>query len=204
MQPGLFLLWSLTVFGAAAAWFYLQISMKTRENFRSRRGITGCELARQVLDRYQFSQAAVYPCAGNRRVHFGFEFDRLILSDKTYYGTRLADLGAALHEAAHLMTDSRMVLGTRFVRPVLLLSWVLVFAGFLLPPARGVLFLGEFLFLVLGLRAVVRLAGEWEVTQRALACLASIEGFGTDERVRIKDFLKVLRWSPLAEIFAAL
>jgi len=67
----------------------------------------------------------------------------------------------------------------------------------------SVIRIGELLFLANFLVATASLAKEWEVTGRAVSSLASLEGFGTDERVRIKRLVEAIRWRPVAELLAA-
>jgi Zn-dependent membrane protease YugP len=209
MQEGLIFLWLLSVGVAMVAWFCMEISLATEGNTPSRRQITGCELARQVLDRNQLSQTAVFPAPGVWRVHFGSDFERLLLAERVYYGTRLSDLAIAFHESAHLLTESQAVLTgrvraevDRVLRGGILLSWFLILGGFLFPAWSWLASTGRFLFILVSFRALASLGEEWEVTERALANLNFVEGFGTEERVRIKKLLRVIRWSPLAELFA--
>jgi len=209
MQEGVFFLWVLSVAVSVAAWFYLEISFSVRGGVSSRRQMTGCELARQILDRNQFHQTSVVPVPRVRRVHFGFDIERLFLGERAYYGTHLSDLATAFHEAAHLLKESKSGLpvnlrtqGSCLLRTVILVSWGLIFWGFLFRVWSWTVPVGEFVFTVICFRALALLGEEWEIAEQAIAKLAQSEGIETGERVRIKELLKTLRWSPLAEIFA--
>lgn len=209
MQEGLFFLWLLSVGVATVAWFFMEISLATEGNTSSRREITGCELARQVLDHNQLSQTAISPAPGVWRIHFGSDFERLLLAERVYEGTRLSDLATAFHETAHLLTEPKASLTgrvrtevDRVLRGGVLLSWLLVLGGFLFSPWGWLAPAGRFLFILVSFRAFAELGEEWEVTERALANLNLVEGFGTQERVRMRKLLKVIRWNPLAELFS--
>lgn len=210
MQEGLFFLWVLSVAVSVAALFYLEISFSVRGGVSNRRQMTGCELARQFLDRNQFHQTSVVPVHRVWRVHFGFDIERLFLGERAYYGTHLADLATAFHEAAHLLKESKSGLlpvnlrtqGSTLLRTAILVSWGLIFWGFLFRAWSWTVPVGEFVFTVICFRALALLGEEWEIAGQAITNLAQIEGLETGERVRIKELLKTLRWSPLAEIFA--
>ncbi len=208
MQSGLFFIWTLFVGFSLLAWLYLKVFFEKEKGHLSRRRITGCELARQVLDRNHQHQTSVRPIFSARNAHFGLDFNQLLLSEKAYYGTGLKDLAITLHETAHLLVESKPSLLVefwakivRFLQMTLLLSWLLVIGGIFLPPFRWMVSLGQVLFVVLFFRALASLAKEWEVTELALTQLASLDGFGTDERVKMKKLLQAIRWVRLAELF---
>jgi len=87
-------------------------------------------------------------------------------------------------------------------RGSVLTSWLMILAGSVIG-WDSVIRIGELLFLANFLVATASLAKEWEVTGRAVSSLASLEGFGTDERVRIKRLVEAIRWRPVAELLAA-
>ena len=209
MQEGLSLLWFICVVASLAAWFYLEISLSVAGKFQSRRQITGCELARQVLDQSRLSQTAILPAQGLWDIHFGFDFERLFLSEKAYYGTQLGDLGISLHESAHLLRESKEVVPVdlrthtvNFLRIAILASWSFIVAGRFFPAWTWMMPFGQFLFVILCIRAFALLGEEWEVTTLGLASLPLLEGLETNELVRVRKLLQAIRWSPLAELFA--
>ena len=210
MQLGLFFLWVLSAGAAFLAWFALEMAWVSSKGRESRRRMTGCELARQVLDRNRLNYISLHAAPSGGRIHLGLEADQLALHEKIFYGSELSHLAAALHEAGHFLSGNRLPLPAglrRFqrntVRVGVLLSWIGVAIGFLFPSQAGWAAWGELIFILITLRALSRLGEEWEATDRSLSQLLSLEGFGTDERVGIKRVLDRLRWSPLAEIMSA-
>lgn len=207
MQVGILFLWILSVGSVFFVWAALEWALASGGKTPSRRRITGCELARLVLDRNHLNQVPVRLTSAAGRFHVDFEVDRVILSEKVFYGASLADSAISLHEACHPPAGGRWFLpasvrsgGRRIAAGILLLSWFLAGLGFFFPSRQGWAVWGELFFVLMTFRALVLVGEESEVTDRALAELVTLEGFGIDERVRLKHILDLLRWSPLAEM----
>ncbi len=210
MREGLKFFWMASVIASAFSWLYQTLVRNSGNRFRGRRQVTGCELARQVLDRARLNRTAVASARGPMRGHLGFSLDGLRLPEKVYYGTQLSDSAQALHETAHQLEASQSVIpralcapGGWILQAVVMASWFLVLAGFLGPAWRGAGLFGQVLFLIGFCIAVTSLPRERTVTRCALSNLAALEGFGPDEKIRMKKILKALRWSPLTEAFSA-
>lgn len=208
MQDGFLFLSILAGVASLAAWFYVEISLAREGGFQSRRQVTGYELARQVLDANQHPRTAINPAVTRGRLHFGFQWDQLLLGENVYYGTRLVDLAATLHEVSHLLAASKSLIPAalrpqgRFFRIVITGAWLLILSGILLP-GRGLNHLGQFLLILTFFLSCASLGEEWEVTERAVGGLKQLDGFETGERVRLRRLLKAILWIPVAEIFDA-
>lgn len=208
MQPGLFYLWMLSAALGAAAWLYLEMAAARHKGFQTRIQLTGCELARQVLDRNDQPQAAVLVLRGERRIHFGLGHIPLALAEPVYHGTRLTDLAIALHQTAHFLNGTPSVFPASLrarkgpaVGLAITISWFLVGGGALFPAWGWMSFWGQLVLVLLCLGALGALAEEWEVTDRATNYLAFLNELGVDERVRVKALLKAYRWVTVAELF---
>lgn len=209
MQAGLALLWLLALAVSVVFWLYLKISNWGGRR-KSRSQITGYELARQILDRQSPNRIAVTVFSKRTERPFQDSFERFALPQKIYYGTRLSEAAEALYSAVHHLESSKssVPLGWRspggsFWQGAIGLSWILVFAGFLLPEGKGLTAVGQALFILTFALGLTFLSREWEAADRALSFLASLEGFGVDEKVRMKKLIKTIRWSPLAGILTA-
>ncbi len=209
MQQGLWFLWVLSAGVSGGVWLYSEISRAENRGRETRRLITGCELARQILDRHRFHRTSVHPVSKKEGGERGLLGDRLLLPEGAYYGNRLLDLAQTLHDAVGHLESSRSLLpaGLRTRRRWvfgggLLVSWGLVLGGFLWDQGSGLMSAGQFLFLLFFLLALSSLGKEWEVAERAISEMGGIE-LGTDERIRMKRILKAIRWAPLAEMFRA-
>jgi len=65
------------------------------------RGLTGCDAARQILDRNGLYHIKIEHVAGNLTDHFDPRSNVIRLSDATYNSTSVAAVGVAAHEAGH-------------------------------------------------------------------------------------------------------
>ena len=207
MQQGLFLLWALSLGASVLALLYLEISLVRNGKFKSHRQLTGGDLARQILDRNHLNRMTIGAVSVRRTVHFGVGLDRFLLRKKVYYGSRLADLAVVLHETAHLLEESHALIplewrakSARMFQGIVGASLLFILTGLFLAPLGWLSVFGQGLFVIVFFIALVSLGEEAEITERALTNLSLLEGFGTDERVRIRRLLKALRWSPIAEL----
>ena len=207
MQSGLGFLWLLSVIISTAAWLAVEIAMARSRKFPSRSGLTGYELARQVLDRHHLARTPVRPASARESEAGDWNQDALVLNEKNYFGTSLEGLSRALYSAVHLLAASKLpvpaawrIPSGRFFKILVISSWVLTGFGSVLSGWSWALGLGRVLLILSFFLALVSLAGEWEGSERAVADLLSLERLWTDERVRMKENLLALRWTPLAEI----
>ena len=207
MQEGLGFLWLLSLIASAAAWLYREVVLAGKKGIASRSQMAGCELARKILDTCHLTHTAVQP-APSRGPEPAPHRDELLLNEKIYSNSSLAALAETLHETVHWIESSKVFLSTRpggmggrFFSGWVLLSWTCLALGVLFSHWVWLFRLGQFLFVLAFLAALASLAGEWEIGQRAVSQLTALERLGTDERVRMKEVLKALRWTPLAEIF---
>lgn len=210
MQQGLTLVWLLSLGVSLVAWLYLEITKMRVKSYRSRRQITGCELARQVLDRQGPNRIAVAPLSGATNGEFRFSSDRLFLTDKVYYGQRLFDVTEALFSATrHLeLSDSVVPMewrspGGKIWQGVVTSSWILIAAGLVWQGAGWLTASGRILLIAAFFMALAYLASDWKSAERALSSLVSLEGFGVDEKVRMKKILEAVRWTSLAGLIRA-
>lgn len=207
MQQGFFILWILALGVSMVSWLYLKM-VSTREGaFQNRRRITGCELARQALDRTRLHSVAIDLVVKQKRTYSNLHLDRLSLAKKVYYGTKLTELAQALWECGHLLLKSSSlayfiggILETKPTRILIAVSWILIFAGFLFPSLRGMATAGQFLFIAIFFLALTVLLGEWEVMDRVVVNLSQSEGLETNEKIRIRRILNAMRWMPLADL----
>lgn len=209
MRQGFWLLWILSLGVSGVAWLYLKISRAQNWRFRTRRPITGCELARQILDRNHFHRTSVNPASKREDGETVLRADQLVLAGNVYYGNRLTDLVQALRATVSYLEAPHSFLPNdlgpagargRVFGMGLFLSWCLILAGILWGHWSGLISMGQFLFISFFFFALSSLGKEWEIVQRAISEMGGVE-LGTDERVRMKRLLKAMRWAPLAELF---
>lgn len=199
----------LAVMVSVTAWLYIKIAERNVNQLESRRRITGCELARQVLDSRVRGRVSVTAAGGAGLSHLGRSTESLTLNERVFFGGRLSDLSRSLHETHHLLTVGKSAVPLRWgmaigrtLRVPLAVSLFIIVMEIFFPLWAGVAFWGELSFLAIFLFALASMAGEWEVTQNAISHLSRLEGFEMDEKIRMKHFLAVLGWAPLAELIA--
>jgi Zn-dependent membrane protease YugP len=95
----------LVLFPAMIFAFWAQIRVKsTFEKYakvHNRRGLTGAEAARRVLDAHGLRHVSVERVHGHLTDHYDPKANVIRLSDATYASTGIAAVGVAAHEAGH-------------------------------------------------------------------------------------------------------
>ena len=126
-----------------AFWAQIKVdsTFKKYAKVRSRRGLTGAEAARRVLDAAGLYNVRVEHIRGHLTDHYDPRENVIRLSDATYASTGIAAIGVAAHEAGHACQHAQGYvpiklraaiipvtnLGSRLAMPLFLLG--LIFAG---------------------------------------------------------------------------
>ena len=199
-------LWLLALAASAAAWLYRKRMLTQKKKILNRSQIRGYELARQILDRHHFNRSSIRVLPSGK-IQISNHQDQLFLKEKIYHGTSLNGLAETFHETSHFLLASRKILPAkldgaagRFFRSWVFLSWILAGAGILVPRWPWILAAGQLLFILAFFVGLGSLADEWEMGQKGLAELSIADRLGVDERIHMKEVLKALRWTPLADI----
>ena len=174
---------------------------------RTRSGISGAAMARDILNRNGCSRVTIEPIAGNLTDHYDPRTGTLRLSQGVYNSTSMAAVGIAAHEAGHAIQQRRgywpMHIRQGLV-PIMMLG----------PGAAMVMFvLGMFfrspmfmqiaivLFAAIVLFNVVTLPVEFNASRRALQLMRT-SGYVTEEEVA--GARKVLTAAALTYVAATL
>lgn len=169
---------------------------------RTRRGVTGAEVARAILDTSGIHDVSVEPTRGLLSDHYHPLQKRLRLSEDNYAGDSVAAAGVAAHEVGHalqhaqgyvpLMVRSALVpvcVAGQWIGQIAMLAGVLF--SFVLPTGFGQTML---IWAILGYGAVfaftlVTLPVEFNASSRALRILAAEGILGEDELPEAKRVL---------------
>lgn len=173
----------------------------------NRRGITGAEAARRILDRAGLSDVRVESAQGFLSDHYDPREKVLRLSPDVYSKPTIAAVGVAAHEAGHALQDAAGY-GAMRLRSALVpaaqigtnLAWPLLLFGFLLQTMVLIKF-GVILFAAAVLFQVVTLPVEFNASHRALVALEGGAVLGPDE---ISGARRVLSAAALTYVAAAL
>ncbi len=71
-------------------------------------GLTGAEVAQRILDLNNLRDVTLHAIPGHLTDHYDPTHRRLVLSEENYYGTSVAALGVAAHEAGHALQHQQL------------------------------------------------------------------------------------------------
>lgn len=195
-----------------ALFFAMYAQFKVKSTFslylreRSYAGLTGSQVARQVLDDNGLHNVSVERIGGHLTDHYDPRSRVVRLSSDVYNGTSIASLGVAAHEVGHAMQHAKNYapLGLRTnLFPVANLGSQMAFPLFML----GFLFSFDILMLVgiwffvaaLGFQ-LVTLPVEYNASRRALA---SLDAGGYLNRAEVPKAKAVLNAAALTYVASA-
>ncbi|WP_125590062.1 zinc metallopeptidase [Companilactobacillus jidongensis] len=190
-----------------ASWF-VKHNFNKYDQYDSRRGTTGAEAARYILDRSGLQNIQINRVSGNLTDNYNPGDKTLNLSDSTYESTSVAAIGVAAHECGHAIQDQKsyapMRLRAALVPAVNLgskASIPLIFVGMILGMNHTLITVGIWLFALVVLFQVVTLPVEFNASGRAIKILSSGDLLESDEVPMVK---KVLGAAALTYVAAAI
>lgn len=153
----------------------------------NRRGITGRQAARRILDSNGLSHVSIEMVAGTLTDHYDPSKDIMRLSDQVYNGTSIASVSIAAHESGHAIQDGTAYGFLRFrnaIAPVVSLvstaSWPLLLIGLViiwqgnLTTGNLIFNIGIIFFAVVVLFHTVTLPVEFDASRRAIRQLVEL------------------------------
>ena len=184
--------------------FKVNISYSKYNKIATRRGVTGYEAAKMILDENGLHHVRIERVAGNLTDHFDPKTNVVRLSDSVYSSTGIAAVGVAAHEAGHAVQYAEeykpMKLRASIIPVTQIGSW-LALPIFII----GLLFsyelalVGIALFSLTAVFQAVTLPVEFNASSRALAALRTSGRFDEEE---IKGARKVLTAAALTYVAA--
>lgn len=168
---------------------------------RSRRGITGVDTAKTILDLEGVNGVRIEPTPGMLSDHYHPLQRKLRLSEQVYGGDSLAAVGVAAHEAGHAIQHARRYV-PMYIRSALVplttfgsvlgqialgVGVLLAFMGFLL--GKWILLAGIIGYALVFLFTLVTLPVEFNASKRARAALVQHGLVDRDEMVEVKGVL---------------
>lgn len=176
----------------------------------SRSGITGREAAAYVMRRFGIDDVEIVAIRGKLTDHYNPMTRKLALSKDNYYGTSLAALGVAAHEAGHAIQHAvgykalqwRMSLVPVTQIASQMLPFVMI-GGFLFG-IMGLVKLGVAVYLILTLFQLITLPVEFDASARAKKELAGLGIVAEDELVGVRRTLDAAGLTYVAAFVASL
>lgn len=163
---------------------------------RSACGMTGAQVAQEILRRNGVSDVTVQHVAGNLTDHYNPATKTVNLSDSVYGSTSVAAVAVAAHECGHVMQHETgyvpLSIRTALV-PIANFGsnagiWI-VMLGFLMGLSDKIVTLGILLFSLGVLFQVVTLPVEFNASSRALSMLDSYGILSSDEVGKSREVL---------------
>ena len=203
---GGYLIWMLPIIILSAiASGAVQSNYHKYSKVMTRRGMTGAQVAQEILQANGIYDVSVKKIAGNLSDHYHPKEKYIGLSGGVFESTSIAALGIAAHEAGHAVQYHEGYAPIKFRNALVpvtnvasTFSWILIFVGLLL--SEIVALAGVVLFGVTVLFQLVTLPVEFNASRRALAVL---EGGYLDED-ELSGAKKVLSAAALTYVVALL
>ena len=177
---------------------------------RARSGITGREAAAYVMRRFGIDDVSIVPIRGKLTDHYNPVSKQLALSEENFYGTSLAAVGVAAHEAGHAIQHA---VGYKALELRMALIPITNFSSRLLPfvilggfffGMIGLIKLGVVIYMILTLFQLVTLPVEFDASRRAKKELAGLGIVDSDEAVGVSRTLDAAGWTYVAAFIASL
>lgn len=174
---------------------------------RSMSGLTGAQVAEQILRTNGIYDVRVEHISGELTDHYDPKNRVLRLSDAVYNSTSVAALGVAAHECGHAVQDDKNYFPLRFRNALVPVAnfgtqaaWPIILIGLLFTSSNFLIDLGILLFSLGVLFQLVTLPVEFDASRRAVDILGNTGILYGDE---IKGTKKVLRAAALTYVAAA-
>ena len=173
-------------------------------------GMTGENVARNILDGNGLQDIAVVPVKGNLTDHYNPSTRTVNLSEEVFYGTTVASMAVAAHECGHAIQHkegySFMKLRSALV-PVVnaasTLAYISIFFGFLFG-YFGMLEIGIVVQAITLLFELVTLPVEFNASSRALVQLEGFNMFSSSEVDGSKKMLSAAAMTYVAALLTTL
>ncbi len=196
----------------------VQSTFKRYAKVGNRRGLTGAQVARQVLDANGLHHVRVEAVHGHLTDHYDPREEVIRLSDSVYASTGIAALGVAAHEAGHACQHARGYVPLR-IRSAIIpitnfgsrLSMPLFLIGILLTAYSAAPVVGEW-FMLAGIGffsfsavfQLITLPTEFNASTRAMRCLEEYGILDGDELPAARSTLSAAAMTYVAALATSL
>lgn len=194
--------------GLAQSWVKSNVTKFSRVPLR--RGLTGAQVARAILDARGLHEVGIAPAKGILSDHYDPRAKILRLSEAVFGVRSVAAAGIAAHEAGHAIQDAEDYLPLEARSAIVPLvkagstAAPLIFFGGLALNSQPIMWVGAVLFGASSLFALITLPVEFDASRRALNHLERM-GILTDadEMDGARQVLRAAAWTYVAAAVAA-
>jgi Zn-dependent membrane protease YugP len=193
----------------------LWASLKVKSTFHkysqvyARSGISGAEVARELLRRKGISGVRVEEVAGFLSDHYDPSHRVLRLSPEVFHGRTLAALGVAAHEAGHAIQHATEYGPLKFrslvVKPAMIgsnLGFIVAGLGMMMH-ATQMIWLGIILFSAFVIFTLITLPVEFDASKRAVVALEQMGFISSQEMDGTSAVLKAAAMTYVAAAISA-
>ena len=223
----MFIDWTYVVLVLPAVIFSIWCSARVQSTFKkysavpTRRGVTGADAARRVLDANGLTDVRIERVAGNLTDHYDPRDKTLNLSEPVYDSTSVAAIGVAAHEAGHAVQDSEnyiplkirgaivpvVNIGTRLAVPVAILGIIIEWLArtpTMEHVGTYVLAAGILMYSLTAIFALITLPVEINASRRAVNALIDGGMIATEEKRYVKKGLTAAAMTYVASLAMSL
>ena len=193
---------------------FAQINVKSTFNKYSRknnaRGLTGAEIARQILDANGLYNVRIEHISGSLTDHFSPNENVVRLSDDVYGKSTIASAGVAAHEVGHAIQHSVGYapikirnaiipvcnIGSTLGLPLAILGYILSF--------EPLITIGLLLYALIAVFQLVTLPVEFNASHRALKVINETGVLDDDERAGARKVLSAAAMTYVASLLVSL
>ena len=204
----------IIIFLPLIAQLYISITYNSNLKKEASKGLTGFDVARQILDKHGLNDVLILETNGNLTDHYDPSRKVVKLSKDIYRGTSIASNAVAAHEVGHAIQDKEGYLFLKIrsaIFPVVSitsrLSYIIIVLGFLLE-AINLLWLGIITVGIGIIFQIITLPVEFNASNRALTELEKLNLADEKDKSGEKNMLVAAAFtyvaSTIAEIFQLL
>lgn len=172
-------------------------------------GMTGAQVARQILDRNGLHDVPVEQAPGSLTDHYDPRSRSVHLSEPVYNGVSVASTAVGAHEVGHAIQHAQAYAFFRFrsaMFPAVQFAsnmWVLLLFGGLILGVLQLAYLGVALFAIAVLFQLVTLPVEFDASRRAKDQLSDLGLVASNEAAGVKSTLTAAAWTYVAAALAS-
>ncbi len=193
-------------------WAQVQVQSKYGQwsKVKSSGGITGAEAAEAVMQQAGITDVSIVSIPGKLTDHYDPINKRLALSQDNYYGTSLAALGVAAHEAGHAIQHKQAYMPLQVRSALIPITNIacqmlpFVFLGGFLLNFLGLIKLVVWIYLILTIFQFVTLPVEFDASARAKKILVNLDIINKEESRGVCETLNAAALTYVAAFIASL
>lgn len=182
----------------------------TYKNVKSIKGLSGQEVARKILDKYNLEKIHIVETAGELSDHYDPSRKVVRLSKDIFHGNSIAAISVAAHEVGHAIQDAEnnVYMKVRaFIFPYVnistMISYPIILVG-LLMEAMDLIYVGIALTAVGLLFQIITLPVEFDASEKAKKELESLIKIPDDEKAGVKKMLNAAAMTYVAGVITSI